>query len=383
MELLHQINIDPSSGTDLDQQIKQQLAWLIATRQLRPGQFLPSIRVLSRHLAINLHTVRSAYQKLEADGLVVTRHGLGTMVTDYEPALMARLAAAQRTHTVGVLIPSINNPFYQPFIQGIEAVANRSRTMLFLCMTKDDPGETIRYYNQLAARHVDGLILASQASSIFLPSDPEQLEQSLLAFPVVSADWPGSPGYSVELDLEGSGYLATRHLLEHGHLRVGMITVAGDIPNINPIHTGYRKALREAGLESDLQMVVGVQGFDLADGEAGARRLLTLQTPPTAIFAIADLLALGALRHLKRAGLSVPQDMALAGFNDIPMADLVDPPLTTVSAPAYQMGQEAMKMLEGLIAGKPPQLRRVLLPASLVVRASCGEHPNPIERKEV
>jgi DNA-binding transcriptional regulator YhcF (GntR family) len=169
MELLLQITIDPSSGTDLDQQIKQQLAWLIATRQLRPGQLLPSIRVLSRHLAINLHTVRSAYQKLEADGLVVTRHGLGTMVTDYEPALMARLAAAQRTHTVGVLIPSINNPFYQPFIQGIEAVANRSRTMLFLCMTKDDPGETIRYYNQLAARHVDGLILASQGAVFSYP----------------------------------------------------------------------------------------------------------------------------------------------------------------------------------------------------------------------
>jgi DNA-binding LacI/PurR family transcriptional regulator len=379
MELLLQITIDPSSGTDLDQQIKQQLAWLIATRQLRPGQLLPSIRVLSRHLAINLHTVRSAYQKLEADGLVVTRHGLGTMVTDYEPALMARLAAAQRTHTVGVLIPSINNPFYQPFIQGIETVANRSHTMLFLCMTKDDPGETIRYYNQLAARHVDGLILASQGSSIFLPSDPEQLEQSLLAFPVVSADWPGSPGYSVELDLEGSGYLATRHLLEHGHRRVGMITVAASLPNIEPLHTGYHRALQEAGLESDPQMMVGVQGFDLADGEAGARRLLTLQTPPTAIFAIADLLALGALRYLKRAGLRVPQDMALAGFNDIPMADMVDPPLTTVAAPAYQMGQEAMKMLQELMAGKRPQRQRVLLPASLVVRASCGEHPNPIK----
>jgi DNA-binding LacI/PurR family transcriptional regulator len=382
MDLLHQISIDPSSGTDLDQQIKQQLAWLIATRQLQPGQLLPSIRVLSRHLSINLHTVRSAYQKLEADGLVQTRHGLGTVVTAYDPVLMAQLAAAQRTHTVGVLIPSIDNPFYQPFIQGIEAVASRNRTMLFLCMTKDDPGETIRYYNQLAARHVDGLILASQESSIFLPSDPEQLEQSLLAFPVVSADWPGSLGYSIELDLEDSGYLATRHLLEHGHWRVGMITVAGNIPNIDPIHTGYRKALREAGLESDPQMVVGVEGFDLADGEAGARRLLALKTPPSAIFAIADLLALGALRHLKRAGLRVPQDMALAGFNDIPMADMVDPPLTTVAAPAYQMGQEAMKMLEGLMAEKPPQRRRVLLPASLVVRDSCGEHPNPIKRKE-
>jgi DNA-binding LacI/PurR family transcriptional regulator len=382
MELLEQIRIDRRSDTNLAQQLKLQLAWLIATRHLQPGQRLPSVRLLAHHLSINLHTVRSAYQKLEADGLVVTRQGLGTQVTAYEPVQMARLASAQRTHTVGVLIPSIQNPFYQTFFQGIEAVASRSRMMLFLCMTGDDPGETNRYYGQLAARHVDGLILASQDSGMFLPSDPEQLEQSLLAFPLVSTDWPGSRGYSVELDLEGSGYLATRHLLEHGHERVGLISLMWDGPNIAPLKRGYRMALQEAGLALDPQLVAGVQGFDLAAGEEGARRLLALKQPPTAIFAIADLLALGALRCIKRAGLRVPLDIALTSFNDIPMADMVDPSLTTVAAPAYQMGQEAMKMLEQLMAGEHPRHRRVLLPASLVVRQSCGDHTSDTTREE-
>jgi DNA-binding LacI/PurR family transcriptional regulator len=373
LDILAALKLDHSSGTDLAQQLKQQLAWIIATGQLQAGDRLPPVRQFAMQLSINLHTVRSAYRKLEADGLVETRQGLGTQVLAYEPARIAQLAAQQRSHTIGVLIPDLN-PFYQPFLKGIEQVANQNRTMLFLCLTKDDPGETTRYYSQLAARQVDGLILASQDSSRFLPSDPKELEASLNAFPIVCADWPGSPGYSVELDLEGSGYLATRHLMEHGHQRVGLITVVWGGPNIDPLVRGYRKALHESGAQASPDLVVGVEGFDPSAGESGARQLLELKNPPTAIFAIADLLALGAFRQLKKAGMRVPEDIALAGFNDIPMADLVDPPLTTVAAPAHQMGLEAMKMLEKLIAGKRPTRRRVLLPARLVVRLSCGCH---------
>jgi DNA-binding LacI/PurR family transcriptional regulator len=373
LDILAQLKLDPSSGTDLSQQLKQQLAWLIATGHLQPGERLPSVRLLARHLSINLHTVRSAYRKLEADGLVETRQGLGTQVLAYEPSRIAQLAAQQRSHTIGVLIPDLN-PFYQPFLKGIEQVASHSRTMTFLCLTKDDPGETTRYYSQLAARQVDGLILASQDGSMFLPSNPQVLEASLQAFPMVFTDWPGSPGYSVELDLQSSGYLATKHLLEHGHRQVGLITVAWGGPNIDPLKEGYWKALHESGLEPDPQLIAEVEGFDSTAGEAGARQLLDLKSHPTAIFAIADLLALGALRRFKKAGVRVPQDIALASFNDIPIADLVEPPLTTVSAPAYQMGVEAMKMLESLMAGKRPRRRRVLLPAELVVRNSCGCH---------
>jgi len=103
--------------------------------------------------------------------------------------------------------------------------------------------------------------------------------------------------------------------------------------------------------------------------------LLDQARPPTAIFAITDLMALGALQTLRGAGLRVPDDIALVGFNDIPLATLVDPPLTTVHAPAHELGATAMTLLQRLIAGEAPPDRTVVLPTTLIVRQSCGQHP--------
>jgi DNA-binding LacI/PurR family transcriptional regulator len=133
--------------------------------------------------------------------------------------------------------------------------------------------------------------------------------------------------------------------------------------------------LREAGLAPDPALIARVPAFDMAAGAEGARRLLALNPPPTAIFAIADNLALGAMTAIKGAGLRIPQDLALVGFNDIPIAGLVDPPLTSVAAPAREMGMQAMRMLKDLIAGRPPAQAQIALPLSLIVRASCGAHP--------
>ena len=118
--------------------------------------------------------------------------------------------------------------------------------------------------------------------------------------------------------------------------------------------------------------MVSQLSFELQSGVEGGRKLLALEKPPTAIFAISDMLAIGAMQAIKSAGLRVPQDIALAGFNDIPLAGLVDPPLTTVKAPAEAAGREAMKMLRQLIEGKRLDRECVLLPTALVVRQSCG-----------
>ena len=190
-------------------------------------------------------------------------------------------------------------------------------------------------------------------------------------------DWPGSSGYTVSVDLENAGYQATRHLLAHGHRRVGLITFALELPNVRPVNLGYQRALQEAEIASNPHWISAVHGFDTTAGAEGARRLLALEQPPTAIFAISDLLAIGAMCAVQQAGLQIPQEIAIAGFNDIPMAALVNPPLTTVAAPAYQMGQEAMKMLQSLIAGKRPAHKSIRLPTSLIIRQSCGAHDFP------
>jgi DNA-binding LacI/PurR family transcriptional regulator len=371
---LEKISVNPQLNKTLSQQLSQQFTWFIASGQIQPDEFLPSVRKLARQVGINMHTVRSAYQKLEADGLVKTYQGLGTKVLPYDPHHMAQIASTARSHTIGVIIPSLTNPFYHSFLQGVEAVANQNQTMLFMCVTHDDYSEAQRYYAQLAAKNVDGILLASQDDSAFNAPEGNLEELSRHPLPLVSVDWPVSLGYSVHLDLESAGYQATQHLLEHGHRRVGLITFALDLPNVRPVNQGYQRALEEAKIASDPYWIAAVHGFDSKAGAEGTRRLLALDQPPTAVFAISDLLAIGAMCTVQQAGLQIPQEMAVVGFNDIPLAALINPPLTTVAAPAYQMGQESMRMLQSLIAGKRPAHKKVVLPTSLVIRQSCGVH---------
>jgi DNA-binding LacI/PurR family transcriptional regulator len=374
VNILDKININPRLETTLTQQMHQQLTWLIASGQINPAEKLPSVRLLARHLQVNVNTVRSAYQRLEADGLVKTRQGSGTIVLPYDPHRMALLSGSRRSHTIGIFIPSLTNTFYHPFLEGVEQIAGQNQAMLFVCMTHDDPGKARRYYAQLAAKHVDGILIVSQDDGLFSSAGNIVDEQLGRPLPIVSVDWPASTSYSVRLDLESAGYQATRHLIDHGHRRVGLITHAVNTANVSPIVLGYRRALDETEIAYESHLIVPVHGFDIAAGAEGARQLLALEQPPKAIFAISDLLAIGAMQTIQQAGLQIPRQVAICGFNDIPAASMTSPPLTTVAAPAYQMGQEAMHMLQDLISGKSPRRKSVTLPVSMIIRQSCGEH---------
>lgn len=373
MDPFQHLTIHYDADLPLAQQLRQQLLWLIASRTLPAGERLPPVRDLAQRLGINLHTVRAAYRRLEEDGLVSTRQGRGTHVLPLDSRRLAQIAATLHTGTIGVIVPSMANPFYHALVQGVEEVASASGTLLFLCNTHDDPAEAARYYAQMAARQVDGLIIASHDTAEFPGAAGADTGRPLL--PAVTVDWPGCSGPSVELDLEDAGYQATRHLLEHGHRRIGLLTVAIEAANVRLVDDGYRRALREAGVDPHPALVAAAAGFDAASGRTAARQLLTGAEPPTAIFAIGDTLALGALAELRAAGLRVPADVALASFNDIPTSALVDPPLTTVAAPVREMGAAAMRMLQEQISGRQLTAPHLVLPVTLVVRASCGAHP--------
>ncbi len=160
MSILEKLAVNTDTDLALWLQIKQQLTWLIASGQIQPGEKLPSVRQLADHLGINLHTVRAAYQKLEAESLVTTRHGSGTVVLEFDPTRVAQQAPSVRTHTVGVLVPRLSNPFFPAFLQGVEDVARQNHTLLFICNTDDDPLTGRVYLDQLIAKKADGLIVA-------------------------------------------------------------------------------------------------------------------------------------------------------------------------------------------------------------------------------
>lgn len=373
MNIWEKISINPRHDATLAHQISRQITWLIASGKLRPGDRLPGVRLLAEHLGVNLHTVRNAYKKMEVEGLVETRRGRGTHVLAFDPLQIMHSSRQERSHTVGILLPSLNNPFYQSFLLGVEEISEQEQTLLFLCNTHDDPAALWRSLAQLSSKQVDGILVLSQDISAYAAMAGETSARSG-KMPFVTVDWPGSTGYSVSLDLESAGYQAARHLLAHGHRRIGLITFGLHIANVKPIHAGYFRALAESGLRENPELIAGVHGFDPAAGESGARNLLNLPQPPSAIFAIADTLALGAMKAIKQAGLHIPEDIALVGFNDIPLAAMVEPSLTTIAAPAIELGREAMKMLQMLIAGKQPAPRSLILPTSLVIRESCGVH---------
>lgn len=369
-----QLSVNPQKGITLAHQIKQQITWLMAAGRLEAGSLLPSVRQLARHLGINLHTVRNAYRMLEAEGLVATRHGRGTQVLNFDLLRIAQAAVVTRTHSVGVIMASLTNPFYHAFYQGVAEVADEDQTLLFVCSTQDDPAEAWRYFAQLAVRQVDGILVASHGLIDQIANGLDSSVGRVGVIPFVTVDWPGCNGPCVLIDLEGAGYQATSHLIQHGHSQIGLITYASQIANVKPLYDGYLRALREMDLPSDPSLIARVKGFDSASGAEGAIRLLNQPQPPTAIFAITDMMAAGALQVIRERGLRVPQDVALVGFNDIPQAAWLNPPLTTVAAPAFQLGKEAMCMLQSLIAGRSLAQQQVVLPTSLIIRQSCGVH---------
>ncbi|TKJ28835.1 MAG: hypothetical protein CEE40_10545 [Chloroflexi bacterium B3_Chlor] len=370
IRLLRFVRIDPDASLPLSAQLQQQIAWLIASGELQKGDKLPPIRELAKHLGINMHTVRVAYQQLAVDGLVESRRGLGTAVLAYDPGRVTKRVPDLPSFSIGVLLPGLN-PFYTPFIQAIQEAARDARWLFFFCDFHDSPELAKRYVHQLSAKQVDGLILASthrmMAGEIWWEAaEPRRLS------PVVYVDDPDVPEHVILLDSEGAGYRATTHLIEHGHSRIGLITGPIAWPNLRECYLGYQRALTSAGLDMDSELVVEVPAFSMDHGYQAAQGLLDKPDAPSAIFGAADLLAIGAMQAIKAGGLTIPDDMAVVGYNDIELAALVDPALTTVSAPAYEMGVQAMTMLRTLHGGQPVKPGRIILDTELIIRRSCG-----------
>ena len=369
---LRTLTIDTSSDLTLSLQLQQQLIWLIATRQLKEGEKLPSVREFADHLGINLNTVRAAYKRLEADSLVTARRGVGTTVLRFTPLQLRANASNVRTFTIGVILPDFGSLFYLPFLKGIEETVKHEPSLLFVSTAQNSELKAKIEIDQLIAKGVDGLIVASQGEAN--NDNRRPADSSSSPPPVVYVDQPNQSGHVVLLDSEEAGYQATSHLIEHGHERIGIISPPLEWASVRECHLGYRRALQQASVEVDESLLATTPDFTIEAGFEAAHDLMKQGAAITAIYAVQDALAIGAMRAIKERGMQVPQDVAVVGYNDIELATLVDPPLTTVKAPARQLGIEAMSMLQRLIRGEEVTPRSVVLDTSLVVRRSCGFH---------
>ena len=359
------LRIDRAARTPLATQLAHQLAWLIASGELNEGDELPAIRELGDELGINLHTVRAAYAQLAQDNLVRTERGRRTRVLPFDRSRGRAVGGDVPSFTIGLIIPEFS-PFYGPMLQGIEEAARDRHSLVFVCTAHESDTLAGHYLDRLVARQVDGIILAAQ-----LPPGTPLPPVSLT--PVVSIDVPGTPGPGVEFDLEGSQYLATRHLVEHGHTRIGLVAAPLHLSNVEPKLRGHLRALEGAGIAQDPALIVEAQDFGPGAGAAAADQLLDLADPPTAIATSSDGLAFGVFRATVERGLTVPDDIALVGNDGVEMASVLEPGLTTVVLPVAEAGRAAVEMLGQSNSGIEPV--RAVLDVELVVRTSCGCAP--------
>lgn len=357
------IAIDKRTELSLAAQISQQVGWLITTETIQAGDELPSIQELADHLDVNVHTVRAGYQRLEAQGFVSLSRGRKARVLGFDRTRHAATASRVPSYTIGVVIPEFVQ-LYGPMLTAIEAAAARRPSLVFVATAHENPDTTLSYIDRLVSQGVDGIIVAApliDPDTVFPPDGP----------PIVYIDAPGSPGISIEFDLEQSQYLATRHLIEHGHTTIGYITPPVELRNIAAKLKGHHRALAEAGIEPAHRYTVETDGFGIGAGTTAAHRILTMDYPPTAITATSDALAIGAYQAATHLGIHIPTDLAITSNDNSEFATIVDPELTTVAIPIDQAGHLATQAIHDTLDNKRFP-RRTVLDVDLITRASCG-----------
>ena len=285
----------------------------------------------------------------------------------YVPHSGARSLITSRTHTIGVLLPDLYGEFFSELIRGIDMAARRGGFHILVSLSHEERGEIEEAMRAMRGR-VDGVLLMSpHADADSLRNVPSNLPVVLLCSAL-----GGSDADSVTIQNFSGAKEMVAHLISLGHSRIAIIKGAAANYDSAERLRGYRAALRDSGLTGDRSLEVEGD-FTEAGGHAAALRLLELERRPTAIFAANDSMAIGALSALRDAGVKVPDQMAVAGFDDIPLARYIDPPLSSVHVPIATLGERAMALLLDAIArkdGRSPRRERVQ--TSLVIRQSTG-----------
>jgi DNA-binding LacI/PurR family transcriptional regulator len=291
---------------------------------------------------------------------------------NYYPDAAARTLVSGRTYTIGfVLCQSPDRVFADAFLpevlRGVGDTVQKSGFRVLIHPVEDVTSPDA-YIGLVREKHTDGIILSGPRS------DDQQLP--LLkkeGFPVVlQGQLPGSGIPFVDVDNVGAAKQAVEHLVGLGHRRIGMITNAPlAYTAARDRLAGYRQTLEKAGIPFD-EKLVRYGDFREESGHVAMSQLLDLPEPPTAVFVASDLVAFGALMAIKKRELEVPDDIALVGFDDVQLAHYIDPPLTTVRLPAYELGYRAATLLTQLIGNGPVEEQEILLQTELVVRQSCG-----------
>jgi DNA-binding LacI/PurR family transcriptional regulator len=288
----------------------------------------------------------------------------------YKPNVVARAMVKKRTQLIGLIVTDIMSSFFPQIIQGIEDVIAQDYYSAILCATNHEPRREREYLTLLQQKRVDGII-AEPVETAKNKDFWVRIFDGRIPFVAILQRPPVEDGVYVGVDNFLGGRLATRHLISLGHSIVGHLAGPQNFTISRDRKRGFRTTMREHNLRVYESLIVET-AFNWQSGYEGMKRLLAAEPRLTAVFAAGDIIAIGASYAIRESGLRVPEDIAIVGFDDLPLASIAEVPLTTVAQPKYELGELAAKKLCAWLRGE--KVESEVLAPSLVVRDSCGEN---------
>ncbi|MCI0708063.1 MAG: LacI family transcriptional regulator [Ignavibacteriae bacterium] len=328
-----------------------------------------TIKDVAKKAGVSIATVSRAFNDSDLV-LAETKKLVRKVARDlhYSPNASARSLSTRKTETIGLLLPDLYGEFFSEVMRGADLTARRFGYHLLLSSSHNSKTDITAAINAMRGR-VDGLIIMSpllDASTLHanLPSN--------LPVVLLNCYLHGEPFDALSIENVQGAYLMVQHLISHGHSRIAILKGTEENIDAQERLRGYRNALIEAGIEVDMRLEFP-GNFNEESAYSAVKDLLALKPRPTAIFASNDSMAIGALSALRAHGISVPGELALAGFDDIPTARFVTPALSTVEVRINELGEKAIQAVLAAISGKNGHKKKhSMIVPKLVIRESCG-----------
>ncbi|MCR5482582.1 MAG: LacI family transcriptional regulator [Clostridia bacterium] len=332
-----------------------------------------NIRHIAQKAGVSVATVSRVLNHPESVA-TATKEKIEAIIAqeEYTPNWFARGLNFNKTATIGLMIPHIMNPMHMEIAKGVEDVAQHKDYTTFMCNVEDNVEKEKQYLENLIKRRVDGIVFISSllGEKDLCIADEQGIPVVMIGENRETLKYP-----VVRVDCQNAAYEATKHLLEIGHHDIAMLYgKKPEIENRQKIE-GYKTALKEAGIAVNDEFIISVENT-IEGGYLGGKKYIDMEKRPQAVFATSDLLAFGVIDAMKDNDISVPKEMAVIGFDNIRMSNLIEPKLTTVEKPLHKMGVLGARLLFDMIESKekeekqPP--KEILLQAKLKIRKSCG-----------
>jgi DNA-binding LacI/PurR family transcriptional regulator len=329
----------------------------------------PTIYDVAQAAGVSIATVSKVINETGRISDKTRKHVFSVMEQlNYQPSMVASALTGKSTYTIGLTLPDLANPFFAEIARSVEDRGHEYGFSVFICSTDNDPDKEVKYLSLLTQKRVDGIISATRIQNDqFL----RKLIQQNIPIALITGEMPTLAVDTVMVDDNLGGFQAGNHLVELGHERIAILVEDMDNMSNRERIRGCKQAIANAGIHFEEQLIT-TGGFTVESGQTAMKQLLLLENRPTAVFACNDLLAIGAIRAAREAGMQLPDDLSVVGFDNTILATLIDPPLTTIAQPIQEIGRRAVDLLVQEIKGEKVHKQRVVLMPELLLRKSTA-----------